>query len=61
MGAVLGVPTLTYLPYCFFNMASPVLSVLYGFTGFKIEKLDPARQPAGPDGDVPQGTGPRHD
>jgi Na+:H+ antiporter, NhaC family len=42
MGAVLGVPTLVYLPFCFFNIASPLLSVIYGFTGFKIEKVDPA-------------------
>jgi Na+:H+ antiporter, NhaC family len=40
MGAVLGVPTLVYLPFCFFNIASPLLSVLYGFTGFRIEKTD---------------------
>jgi NhaC family Na+:H+ antiporter len=42
MGAVLGVATLTYLPYCFFNYLSPALSVLYGFTGFKIEKTGAA-------------------
>ena len=41
MGAVLGVPTLSYLPYCIFNYASPALSVLYGFTGFKVEQLRP--------------------
>lgn len=41
MAAVLGVPTLLYLPFCFFNIASPALSVLYGFTGFKIEKTEP--------------------
>ena len=40
MGAVLGVPTLVYLPFCFFNIASPLLSVIYGFTGFKIEKVE---------------------
>ncbi|MEU8678301.1 Na+/H+ antiporter NhaC [Streptomyces sp. NPDC048560] len=40
MGAVLGVPTLSYAPYAVFNYASPFLSVLYGITGFKIEKLD---------------------
>ncbi|MCO5316336.1 MAG: hypothetical protein M9938_09280 [Solirubrobacterales bacterium] len=39
MAGVLGVGTLAYLPYCIFNYASPALSVLYGFTGFKIEKL----------------------
>jgi NhaC family Na+:H+ antiporter len=42
MGAVLGVSTLLYLPYCVFNIASPTLSVLYGVTGFKIEKTEPA-------------------
>ncbi len=41
MGAVLGVPTLLYLPYAFFNIASPLLSVLYGITGFKVEKIEP--------------------
>ncbi len=40
MGAVLGVSTLSYLPYAFFNIASPLLSVAYGFTGFKIERTD---------------------
>jgi NhaC family Na+:H+ antiporter len=39
MSAVLGVPTLMYLPFCFFNIASPVLSVIYGFTGFKIARI----------------------
>lgn len=46
MGAVLGVPTLLYLPFCFFNIASPLLSVLYGFTGFKIEKTAPGQPPS---------------
>jgi NhaC family Na+:H+ antiporter len=41
MGATLGVSTLLYLPYCIFNIASPALSVLYGVTGFKIEKTEP--------------------
>ncbi|HEY8569552.1 Na+/H+ antiporter NhaC [Microbulbifer sp.] len=40
MAAVLGVPTLLYLPFCLFNIASPALSVLYGYTGFKLVKLD---------------------
>lgn len=38
MGATLGVSTLLYLPYAVFCYASPALSVLYGFTGFRIEK-----------------------
>ena len=39
MSAVLGVATPLYLPFAIFNYASPILSVLYGVTGFKIEKL----------------------
>jgi NhaC family Na+:H+ antiporter len=46
MGAVLGVPTLSYLPYAIFNYASPGLSVLYGITGFRIERTDPAIEEA---------------
>jgi NhaC family Na+:H+ antiporter len=44
LGAVLGVPVLLYLPYAVFNIASPVLSVLYGFTGFKVEKVEPVQE-----------------
>jgi Na+:H+ antiporter, NhaC family len=33
---VLGVSTASYLPYCYFNLLSPVLDVLYGFLGFKV-------------------------
>jgi NhaC family Na+:H+ antiporter len=46
MGAVLGVPTLSYAPFAFFNLASPALSVLYGFTGFKIVPADPVLKEA---------------
>jgi len=46
MAAVLGVPTLSYLPFSVFNYASPALSVLYGITGFKIEKTEPVQTPA---------------
>jgi NhaC family Na+:H+ antiporter len=37
--AVLGVATFDYLPYCFFNLINPVLSILYGFLGFRMEKF----------------------
>lgn len=33
---VLQVPTLTYLPYCFFNIISPLMSIFIAFTGYKI-------------------------
>lgn len=36
---VLGVATLTYLPYCFFNFLSPVTSIIVAATGWKIKKL----------------------
>ncbi len=35
---ILGVPTLSYLPYCFFNLISPVMSVVVGFLGLYIKK-----------------------
>ena len=35
---VLGVGTLTYLPYCFFNLLSPLMSILVVFSGFKIKQ-----------------------
>ena len=42
MGAVLGVSAFRYLPFAVFCYASPLLSVLYGITGFKIETITPA-------------------
>src|SRR5262249_11833570 len=39
--AVLGIPPLPSLPFCVFNLASPVLALLYGVTGFKIERFEP--------------------
>jgi Na+:H+ antiporter, NhaC family len=36
ISGVLGVSTGAYLPYCFFNLLSPLLDVVYGFVGFKV-------------------------
>jgi Na+:H+ antiporter, NhaC family len=36
ISGVLGVSTASYFPYCFFNLLSPVLDVVYGFVGFKV-------------------------
>ena len=33
---ILNVPTLTYLPYCFFNYISPLMSILVAATGYSI-------------------------
>ncbi len=37
--AVLGVATMTYLPFCFFNIISPLMTILYAYLGFKIKKI----------------------
>lgn len=36
---VLGVATLTYLPYCFFNLISPLMTILFAYAGIKIAKI----------------------
>ena len=33
---ILSVPTLTYLPYCFFSLISPLMSILVAAIGYKI-------------------------
>jgi Na+:H+ antiporter, NhaC family len=40
MAGVLGVPTVAYLPYAFFNLLSPLISLIYALTGFRIERID---------------------
>jgi NhaC family Na+:H+ antiporter len=51
MGAVLGVSTLLYLPYAIFCWVSPLLSVAYGFTGFRIEHVPPSTDEDAPSSD----------
>ncbi|MDE5555556.1 MAG: sodium:proton antiporter, partial [Muribaculaceae bacterium] len=41
---VLGVSTLTYLPYCIFNVLSPVMTLVMAWTGYKIGILKPQLQ-----------------
>ena len=36
ISGVLGVPTAAYFPFCFFNLLSPLLDILFGFIGFKV-------------------------
>jgi NhaC family Na+:H+ antiporter len=36
---VLGISTLTYLPYSFFNLISPLVSIMIAATGYKIRKI----------------------
>ena len=37
---VLGVATLTYLPFCFFNYLSPLASIIVAATGWKIKRTE---------------------
>jgi NhaC family Na+:H+ antiporter len=45
MAATLGIPTATYLPFSIFNISAPIFALLWGFTGFKIEHIQPADVP----------------
>ncbi|SHR22003.1 Na+/H+ antiporter NhaC [Mycobacteroides abscessus subsp. abscessus] len=37
---VLGVETLSYLPFTFFCLLSPIITMIFGITGFKLSKLE---------------------
>jgi NhaC family Na+:H+ antiporter len=41
MAGVLGVPTVEYFPYAFFNLINPLLALLFAFTGFRVEHTVP--------------------
>lgn len=43
---ILCVPTLTYLPYAFFNLISPLMSILVAAIGYKIKRTCTAETPA---------------
>lgn len=38
--ALFGVPTLTYLPYCFFNIISPFMTLIFAYFNIRIAHLD---------------------
>ncbi len=40
MASTLGVPTLAYLPFAFLNYINPIISIIYGYTGITMTKLD---------------------
>ena len=52
MTGVLGVSTMQYLPYAFFNLLNPLVALVYAFTGFRIEHLGPG-DPVADDQDLP--------
>ena len=52
MSATLGVATLAYLPFAFFNLINPLVSVVYGFTGFTIVREDERQEEAASSADT---------
>lgn len=36
--SVLGIPTLTYLPYCFLNILSPIVTIAFAAIGYKVTR-----------------------
>lgn len=46
MAGTLGVATLTYAPFAFFNLLNPVIAILYGITGFTVERMEPGEAEA---------------
>lgn len=40
MSTTLGVATGAYLPFAFLNLLNPIIGIIYGFTGFTIERID---------------------
>lgn len=45
MTATLGVFSFAYLPYAFLNLICPVVSIIYGYTGFTIARIAPIPAP----------------
>lgn len=41
--SVLGVSAFVYFPFCFMAFINPVISAVYGFTGWTMEPLDPSK------------------
>jgi NhaC family Na+:H+ antiporter len=55
ISGVLGVSTAAYFPFCFFNILSPLLDMLYGFVGFKVPNATSEQAAAAPaPDDAPQ-------
>ncbi|MEE8567361.1 MAG: Na+/H+ antiporter NhaC [Anaerolineales bacterium] len=44
MSATLGIATMAYLPYCFFNLLDVAITFLFGIIGFKITRIAPEEE-----------------
>jgi NhaC family Na+:H+ antiporter len=45
MAGTLGVATFAYLPFAFLNLINPLVSIIYGFTGFTIKRVEDEAMP----------------
>lgn len=52
MAQTLGVSTLTYAPFAFFNILTPLVAAAYGFTGISIQRLEESETEGGRGHDV---------
>ena len=48
MAATLGVATMAYLPFSFFNLINVALSFIYALLGFQIRHIEPDQEHAAP-------------
>ncbi|MEG1255703.1 Na+/H+ antiporter NhaC [Clostridium sp.] len=44
MSTTLGVSPFLYIPFCFLNYINPVVSIIYGYTGFSMEKIEKSEE-----------------
>jgi NhaC family Na+:H+ antiporter len=40
MSTYLGIPTVDYIPYAFLNLVNPIVSIVFGFLGITMMKLE---------------------
>lgn len=60
MSASLGIATVAYLPFSFFNLINVAISFIYAFLGFQIKHIEPEIElAAAPDQVVLYGVGNR--
>ncbi len=47
VSATLGIATLSYLPFCFFNLITPVVAFVFALMGWQVERVEPEEEPPG--------------
>lgn len=55
MSTYLGIPTVEYIPYCFLNLVNPIVSIVYGYMGITMLKLE--NDPSAPEYKGPKAKG----